>query len=206
MGKAKKPPPKTVPKRASARKFKDARLDVQLAYEVVGDATDPGVKGGVTTFKPVGGIPDGKGGNNLFTTPGYQCQIKNGRKIIQKLNGPVVIKGTVRIQTVYGPNADPAHDSAYGRGTSVDDEKNGDTSLGFHESCHRDDYISYLKTKPLPKFGGRIGMTEREYNQAAADFQKALQKYFEEMDRVSDARTDEVGYKKSTYDKTGPRP
>ena len=92
------------------------------------------VKGGETKFNPAGAIADGKGGKNFFRVPGYSWEKKGGVKKIKTLSGPVEIKGTVKIQTSYNPSAKPADPSAYGRGTTPEDKKAGNTSLGFHES------------------------------------------------------------------------
>ena len=81
-------------------------------------------------------------------------------------------------------------------GTTVQDESAGNTSLGFHESCHREDFLTYLKTKPLPTFGGRAGITEQQYHLEAQKFGRAFQKYFGDMEAYSHAQSDEVGYKK----------
>jgi hypothetical protein len=115
------------------------------------------------------------------------------------------IKGTVKIQTVYGPGARPTQVSGYGRGTTPEDETAGNTSLGFHESCHRKDFLDYLTTKPLPTFSGKVGLTRKQYGQAVSAFGKAIEKYFADMNQESFRRTDEVGYKKSVYNAKGPR-
>lgn len=195
-------PPKTVPSKITIKKVKTTQTDIEVYAEVLRDTTNSSIKGGDTTFNPVGALA----GGNVFSIPAYSWVQKGGLKIIKKLNGPLEIKGTIKIQTSYGPKANPAHRSAYGRGTTPEDEESGNTSLGFHESCHRSDYLSYLKSQAFPTFGGKVGMTERQYKQAANSFVKSMEKYFEEMNKNSDRRTDEVGYKKSMYKTKGPRP
>jgi len=101
--------------------------------------------------------------------------------------------GTLTIQTAYGPHATPSDRSAYGRGTTDQDVANGNNTLGFHESCHREDYLSYLRNNPLPEFTGRIGMTTDDFRAALEAFHKAINTYFEAMDQYSQAHTDCVG-------------
>src|SRR5262249_391877 len=128
-----------------------------------------------------GALSDDKGNTIVSRTPTYDWDKKGGLEVITKLKGPVEIKATVKIQTVYGPGASPEQLSGSGRGTTPEDEKAGNTSLGFHESCHRKDYLDYLKTKALPAFGGKVGMTRTQYEQAVAAFSKAIAKYIADM-------------------------
>jgi hypothetical protein len=196
-----KAPPKTVPSKTIIKQVKTAQIDIKLYVEVLRDTTKSGLKGGETTYKPVGSLPGGK----LYRTPTYSWQQKGGPKTISKVNGPAEIKATVQIQTAYGANAKPSQTSEYGRGTTTTDEKTGNTTLGFHESCHRKDYIDYLKTKPLPTFGGKVGITEQQFKQAEKSFAQSVAKYFKDMDDYSERLTDEVGYKKSIYKAKGSR-
>jgi hypothetical protein len=200
-------PPATVPAKTTIKKAKNAQLDIDVVAEILADgtSTDKSVVGH-TSFDSVGAWPDGSGGTVFFQVPGYALEQKGALMLIKSLNGPVEIKGVVKIQTVYGPGATAAQDSAYGRGTTKEDEAAGNTTLGFHESCHRADYLTFLKTKAMPTFGGKVGQTEQQYSAAITALSNAIAKYFTDMDRDSFVRTDEVGYKSSTYDANGPRP
>ena len=197
-----KPPPKTIPSKVVVKKIKNSQMDIEVYAEVLSDKADNTITGGKTSIKGVGMISDGKGKTFFFTTPSYSYEIKGGLKIITKLNGRAKIKGIFKIQTAYSLKAKPTDTSEYGRGTTSGDENVGNTSLGFHEACHRDDYLRYLKNNSLPTFGGRVGMTEQQYNQAVQSFNTAITKWSTNMDSGS---TDEVGYKKSTYDIKGQR-
>lgn len=201
------PPPATVPNKVIIKKLKNAQVDIDVSAEVIADGTtnDSSIKGR-TTFDPKGAIPDGKGGTVFFQTPGMSWEKKGGLEVVTKLSGPVLIKGTITIQTIYGPDADATMTSGYGRGTTPEDEKAGDTSLGFHESCHRRDFLDYLNGTPLPVFGGKVGIARTLYNQAATAFATAMQKYFTDMDATSTRRTDDVGYTITMYNTNGPRP
>ncbi len=201
------PPPATVPTKVSIAKRKNPLEDIDVSAEIVADgtSTDPSVQGD-TSFQPEGALPDGRGGKSFFQTPGYSYEKQKGLDVVVRLTGPMMIKGTIKIQTIYGPSASPTQTSGYGRGTTPDDLKAGNTSLGFHESCHRSDYLNYLKTTALPAFGGKVGMSRQQYEQAAAAFAAAMNKYFADMKQDSLRRTDEVGYSMSTYKTKGPRP
>jgi hypothetical protein len=207
MGVTQQKPPATVPGKTTIKKSKTAQLDIDVAAEIIADgtSTDKSVVGH-TSFTSDGAWPDGSGGTVFFQVPGYSLTQKGALTVIDKLNGPVEIKGVVKIQTVYGPGATATQDSAYGRGTTTEDEAAGNTTLGFHESCHRADYLTYLKTKAMPTFGGKVGQTEQQYGAAITTLSNAIAKYFTDMDTDSFQRTDEVGYKSSTYDANGPRP
>jgi hypothetical protein len=200
-------PPATVPGKTVIKKAKTATLDVDVSAEILADGTTTDATViGHTAFTSDGNWPDGSGGTVFFQVPGYSLEQKGALTVISKLDGPVEVKGVVKIQTVYGPDASATKDSAYGRGTTTPDEAAGNTTLGFHESCHRADFMSYLRTKPLPTFGGKVGQTEQQYSAAITTLSNAFAKYFTDMDSDSFQRTDEVGYKYSTYDTKGPRP
>jgi hypothetical protein len=145
-----------------------------------------GITGAATSF----GLDPG-------TTPGVETDDK---KRVTKILGPSPVI-TATIQTRYGTSSSPDGKSAYGRGTTDDDKKKGNTSLGFHESCHRQDHLDYLKANPLPKFGGKVGMTEDEWNQAVDKYNQAVEDYAKKSDQNTLALTDEVGNPtKSQYD------
>lgn len=78
-----------------------------------------------------------------------------------------------------------------------------DITLGFHESCHRNDYVAYLGVHRLPdppKLA--IDMTVADFEKATAVFGKELKAYFKAMEAESVANTDEVGHCKSTWVRT----
>ncbi len=102
---------------------------------------------------------------------------------------------TMEIQTTYGPGATPESKSAYGKGTTPEDIKARKTTLGYHEGSHGLDYIQYVKDNPVPQFQGRVGMTVKEYKQADADYNQAMQKYYQDLKEFSKQRTDCVGVK-----------
>lgn len=99
----------------------------------------------------------------------------------------------VRIKTTYQSGADPDATSAYGRGTTKEDQKAGTTTLRFHEGSHGTDFLNFLRNNPLPKFTGKAGMPEADYLKARQDYLDAVSKYFADADSDSEMKTDCVG-------------
>jgi len=195
-GGGQKVPPVTKPmtKPVVVRKSKTEDIDVKV--EVLADAAsrDSSLKAAKTEFDRTG---------VASVTPGYMTMVKGGKNIVTEISGVFELKGTIFIQTTYGPGAKPTRDSLYGRGTTPKDKKNGNTSLGFHEFCHQKDFLRFLARNELPKFSGKVGQTEAAFRKAAQLFPKELKKYFEEMKKYTERRTDEVGDKKSKCVRAG---
>jgi hypothetical protein len=174
--------PVTVAKQLGVLKhIQDALFDVHVEAEIVADGGAAPSVGAETSFK----------GGGQFTSP----KATTADKKVTSFTSKFTWKGTIRIQTAYASNADSNHVSCYGRGTTDEDVKARTITLGFHESCHRDDYERYLAANALPdppKFA--VGMTIDEYKQAHAGFDSAIKAYFAKMASESIARTDEVGF------------
>jgi hypothetical protein len=114
-----------------------------------------------------------------------------------------VVPWNVTIQTRYGTGT-PDSDSAYGRGTTPDDIAAGNVTLGFHECCHRQDMLNYLKTIALPTHTGTPKMSVAQANAAVAKYTLDCKAYFAKGRAGSEALTDETAtakVKKSEYDK-----
>jgi hypothetical protein len=196
----KKPNAPPTTKTGTTNVFKEdtTELDINVDVEVQADGTGGTNATGAATDYDATGV---KG-----VSPSYGWEEKNKKQIINKVVGKVQIKGTVTVQTTYGTDAKPEQLSAYGRGTTAADEANGDTTLGFHESCHRADYFTYFSNNALPTFTGAVGDEVAAFKKAQTDFTKAVKDYFDKVKPYSFNNTDEVGYKKSDFDKKGPRP
>ncbi|HZX47841.1 MAG TPA: hypothetical protein VFF47_01330 [Nitrospirota bacterium] len=168
---------------------------MDISVTILTDGANPEITGAKTSYD-ASGVTSG--------TPGWSGhRRKDGAVVVDTLTGPYELKGTITIQTVYGPGAKSTDTSLYGRGTTPKDLADGNTTLGFHESCHREDYLGYLKTKPLPVFTGKARMTESDYASAQTAFKNAVDKYLKDMETASHSKTDEVGYKKSECIKDG---
>lgn len=128
--------------------------------------------------------------------------------------------GTLIIQTNYPSGLKASDRSAYGRGTGPD-VSTGNVSLGFHEACHRSDFLAYVErslavaagrapeayvlpdSQPavtikwnymkFPTFGGKVGQTVTEFVQAKNAFERAIKNWDEDMGRFSDRCTDQFG-------------
>jgi hypothetical protein len=122
---------------------------------------------------------------------------------IVKFRRKVVWHYTVTLQTKYAGGSGRETLSGYGRGTTDDDRRNGDITLGFHEGCHRNDYAKYLRDNQLPDLPVlAVGMTVTEFRKATAHFGKKLRSYFKAMERQSKTATDAVGYTLARFKKT----
>jgi hypothetical protein len=185
-----KAPPATRPRALGTLKSAQSDLlDVEVDAVIVADGTG-GSAGAETTFE----------GGQAWTAPGFST---DGKKIVS-FDGKFTWKGTVTIQTVYARGSAATDVSCYGRGTTDDDVRARNVTLGFHESCHRDDFVNYLASNSLPDPPAlSIGMSESAYNKALADFGKELKAHFAAMKAESDARTDQVGYTKAKWRRTG---
>jgi hypothetical protein len=99
---------------------------------------------------------------------------------------------SITIQTFYHSPSDASLTSAYGQGTTAADKKSGNTSLGFHESRHRQDNQDYLQNKAFPQFNGTVGMTDRQFRQAVTDYRNAINAYTRQMAQYSIQKTDNL--------------
>ena len=150
-------------------------------------------------------LPDTRGGTQNETsfrvvpsqlqTPGFSTL--NGR--VTAINGPLPAAPMVEIFTNYasqgsGAAGDPlTATSAYGRGTTAGDSAAGTTSLRFHESRHGEDFLQFIASHPFPTYGGRVGMTVAQFNQAGGSFLAAFAAWSRNMGRASLCATDCVG-------------
>jgi hypothetical protein len=149
----------------------------------------------VTVLDPkIGQTKSGKSGETGLTLQSHFTRTSSRKtKRITKFSGTV----TPVIQTTYLPGVDKKGNSAYGRGTTAEDKKAGNTSLEFHESCHIEDLKKYLDSHPLPEFTGKEGMTVDEFKAEVAKYDEALKKYWEAAGQASEQSTDCVGTKAS---------
>jgi hypothetical protein len=112
---------------------------------------------------------------------------------------------TFEVQTIYYNGTDPSGLSAYGRGTQKDKD-DGNGTLGFHESCHRNDlanYAQYFDTAKFPKFKGKAGMSLDQFKAEKEKFFNEVLQFAQDLTTKARAasrqNTDEVNYKKSDY-------
>lgn len=101
-------------------------------------------------------------------------------------------KYAVVIQTRYG-SGKPETDAEYGRGTTDDDKEAGNVTLGFHESCHRQDLLNYFRAAAQPKYTAKKGQTKVEADKEVQKFETAWVAYFDKIRELTVMQTDEVG-------------
>jgi hypothetical protein len=148
------------------------------------------LNGVVVTIKPDG--TQGSGGTftefNVSTSPRPSFRTTNG--VVSSVTQPVV---RVSIQTKWAPGDSPSDSSAYGRGTTQDDINAGNTSLGFHESCHGADFLQYITSNAPSTYGVNIGDAADDANQATRDYSDAISAWSQAIRDYSTAQTDQVG-------------
>lgn len=120
-------------------------------------------------------------------TPAY-----TGRGRNRRVTG-LSLTFTLYIKTFFGTGAMASDPSAYGRGTTAADRTAGDTSLGFHESRHGQDYQDYIAQNPLPEITLDMPATIRQYNAAIRGFNREMRAYSAALGEYSHTNTDMVG-------------
>ncbi len=167
-------------------KKKTDLLDVDVKYQVMADEIDSSVGGAVTGFDIP--FPD-------FSPPDEPNEGDPGT---------MTWKITIEIRSKYQSEQMRGFFSCYGRGTTQSDRDKGDITVGFHESCHREDYVNYLNDNPLPALPDlKPDMTLNEFNTAQNKFTLEYNKYAPAMRKKSKTDTDEVGHKKSKWIASG---
>ena len=81
------------------------------------------------------------------------------------------------VQTTMGKGYSPGGTSGYGRGTTPEDQRAGNTSLRFHESRHGADWFEFLRTNPVPVFTGAVGMPLADFQRAQQQFETDVNSY-----------------------------
>jgi hypothetical protein len=104
---------------------------------------------------------------------------------------------TVYIKTFYNKGVDKSATSKYGRGTTEDDKKAGNTSLRFHESMHGQDIQDYVAKNPLPKVDLALPATKAAYDEAIKAHATAVAEYSAALQAYTEQTTDEVGTPKT---------
>jgi len=186
------PPPATQPATFKIQRTAAGKENVDVEVQVLADGKDPNPKrasSAHTVLNPKGAVQ---------SFPSWEINAAdatkppNQQKIVE-LKGVYSIAGKITLQVIYGSLAKAADLAAYGRGTTAADKSSGNRTAGFHESCHLDDFTAWLKTKPLPKFNGKVGMSVKEYEDEMNASEAAYEKYYADAEADSVAKTDEVG-------------
>jgi hypothetical protein len=203
--KPRNPPPKTVPEKKALKRILPA-FDLDVVLEIVAD-DDAGTTSGAKTELDGSKVKLTGIGYEINPAPG-QTEPKPADKVAA-LTGKATISGTATIQVVYGTvlgqRVRPEEEASWGRGTTPEDVAAKNITIGFHESCHRDDYVAYLTANlPIQGHSFRVGMTVAQYDAEAARIGKAIDDWFQAAETISRTKTDEVGTKMSEYVKAHP--
>lgn len=203
--KERNPPPTTVPGKQSLKKVQPT-FDLDVTIEILADDNAGTISGAKTELN--GSSVDVTGIEPVFDVPQGQTKLKPTDKVTE-LKGKATISGTATIQVVYGTvgsqRVKPEEEAAWGRGTTPADVTAKNITVGFHESCHRDDYAAYLKGNlPIQDAKFKVGMTSAEYDAEVTRIQAAINAWLGAAESTSRAKTDETGTKMSDYVATHP--
>lgn len=172
---------------------------------------------GITAAAPLGIAVDPLSGNIDFSQSGFEIEIQpdgtqtaagamthfdlqfstqiahnwDGNNVITSFTPPITPRATIR--TDYGPGASPSVASGYGRGTTAEDVRLANTSLGYHERSHSRDYFRFLNANPAPVFTGARLMTRQQFEAAVTQYVQAMNDYSARINRASELATDCVG-------------
>lgn len=185
----KNPPPKTKPKTIFRKAAKNIHnVEVDLTIKILNDLTGQ-------TDVPSGRAKAGPVFDSM--TAGFEwaeIAVDKATKKVIAVAGVNKLQGLIELQIRYASGVKPDQKTAYGRGTTASDIAKGDITIGFHEHCHIDDWLGYLKSKDLPlEFEGKVGMTTTEYQQKQQDLEDKFQQFIHAGDALTLSQTDEVG-------------
>jgi hypothetical protein len=164
------PPPQTttMTKQIASQSGPEVTMDVRMLV-LADEMNDSTVK------KPASAETRVLVSPGLRKVEGMSWKAANGK--VTAITKKLVVRGTFSVRTSYRPGADPNHNSEYGRGTTAQDKASGNVTLGFHESCHREEYIDYLTKTPFPTFKGKVGMSEADFQAAVDEFTEAFKAF-----------------------------
>lgn len=195
-------PPATVPGTFAGAKRSSTTDEIAVTVVVEADGTD--------SKRPDNAYIEMKRTNDFAVVPEFDVdvdKVNDKGEVTQKGTGKVTLKGkvqykpTVTLKIYYGTNVTAKSASAYGRGTTDEDIKKLDTTLGFHEACHLADSKAYFaNVSKLPKsFPALTFKSEADLKAAVAAYEQSFDPFFDN-DRVeSKAKTDEVGSTLTDY-------
>jgi hypothetical protein len=203
--KPRNPPPATVPGTQPLKKAQPT-YDLDMTIEILADGKDDSLSGAKTDLKDKGVSIDGP--QFRFNGPDDQKEPNPTDKLTAIIGKPTVT-GSLTIQVVYGTvgniRVEPREEAAWGRGTTSADAAAKNITVGFHESCHRDDFIAYLKANaPVVTASFRAGMTYAEYLAEQDRILKAIDAWTLAAQAATRAKTDETGYTMTAYKKDHP--
>ena len=187
--------PQKAPPTTTAKQTPIKRPGVKEDYDFVVDVLADGTDAEDSRKFSARAVLDARG--LVLVAPTWDLDPATNKVI--KVIGKYKITGKVTIQVRYGTKAKPTDTPAWGRGTTSADQTAGNTTIGFHESCHVADFIANIKAGTLPSFKGGVGKSNDDMEKAATDFDTAVNDYFKNLETISRNNTDEVGTKFTDY-------
>jgi len=194
--KKKNPPPTTKPGNVAVKILPPAGVACDISVEVLADVVDKDATADGETkcrWKD----------DRTIDPPVVVYDNSSGLSMVSDVTKGAKAKAVLLIQTTYSKQGAEYMISGYGRGTTADDLKAGNITLGFHESCHRDDFIRYLNTQKLPSFDGTAGMVGQDFLDDWSAFMSAFLKLPDTIGAWSKALTDDVGVTQAAWKARG---
>jgi hypothetical protein len=138
-----------------------------------------------------------------------QFRGKRGHLMVVSVTGPPT--PVLTIFTSYRRGVDTASVSAYGRGTTDEDKAGAKVtpqsgSLAFHESRHGQATLDFIDSNSPPAFTGKVGDTERDFNNAMAKWQREITEYSNRMEKADTSQVDCVGFTIDQFHAASARP
>ena len=125
--------------------------------------------------------------------PAYEWKADKITKIAPHPNVPDVI---YKVETHYGPGADPAGKSGYGAGTAAGDIAAGNTTLRFHEGSHGTIFIQEIKNNyaanSYPVFTAKVGDKKEAFEKYLSDYAAKVNAFRQMLTNAIDASTQKV--------------
>lgn len=174
------PPPVTATGEITKLEKQDDIYDVLVTVTVLNDTVDANSGTAGDTHFEIGPSPNFGGYDQV-----------DGK--ITGFKSKFTYRGDITVQVTYIADDEKTKKSAYGRGTTKKDIKEGNVTVGFHESCHVADFRSWLELHPLPMPKLSIGMTPQQYEAEQSKFTQKWTVLRDGLEPFSVKNTDEVG-------------
>ena len=178
-------PPKTTPLSKSLVNQSGPEINMDVRLQVLADHLKDGsiaAESAKTRIMP---------SNGLKKIEAMSWRRMNGK--VSSITKKLVVRGVYTIRTSYGKKAKATDPSSYGRGTTAQDKASGNITLGFHESCHRKEYLDYLTNTAFPKLTAKVGMSESDFQAAVDQFIADFEQFGADIEQLG-PNVDEVGY------------